>query len=165
MAEESANDGELERRPRGRIGRPSKLTPETKEKILTAVKCGAPFKTACAAAGICEATFYAWKQKGETQGTPPEYAEFLEELTQALEEGNAARAALIMRAAKTDWRAAGWLLERLDPERWSVRYKVEHSAAPVSIADALLALRRRQAELEIRDAPPLIEAPGEQGEE
>ncbi len=28
-----------------------------------------------------------------------------------------------------DWRAAGWLLERLDPERWSLRHKVEHAGS------------------------------------
>ena len=34
---------------------------------------------------------------------------------------------MIQKAARTDWRAAAWMQERLDPKRWSLKHQVEHS--------------------------------------
>ena len=56
-----------------RPGRPSKLVPEVQLKILTAIKCGTSYKTACLAAGIGERTFHRWKQRGEQEDAPEEY--------------------------------------------------------------------------------------------
>jgi hypothetical protein len=161
MAEENA--GELEKRHRGRIGRPSRLTPEVEARILNAIRCGAPNKVACAAAGIHQDTLYGWLEKAKEQ-PESEYAAFSEKLTRAREEGITARLAIVMKAAKMDWRAAAWLLERDLPDLFSLKYRVEHSAAPMTIADAFRALRRRQ---EGRDGPetPRIEAPAEPEEE
>ncbi len=50
---------------RRRPGRPSKLTPQTMALILAAIKCGAPNKVACAAAGIGESTLYQWLEKAK----------------------------------------------------------------------------------------------------
>ena len=108
-------------------GRPSKLTADTEARILSMVRSGSSNRTACMAAGICERTFYMWKTKGESPDEPPEYSHFLQELTRAEQEGHAARLALIQKAARTDWRAAAWMQERLDPERWSLKHQVEHS--------------------------------------
>ena len=108
-------------------GRPSKLTPETQGRILSAVRCGASFKNACVAAGISERTFQRWRQKGERQGAKTEYRRVWRERTRAEQEGQTARLAIVQKAALHDWRAATWLLERMDPERFSLRYKIEHS--------------------------------------
>ncbi len=147
-----------------RIGRPSKLTPDTEARILNAIRCGAPNKVACAAAGIHQDTLYGWLEKAKDQ-PGSEYAAFSEKLTRAREEGITARLAIVMKAAKVDWRAAAWLLERDLPDLFSLKYRVEHSAAPMSIADALLALRRRQEEREQQNAPPQLEPPAEPEEE
>ena len=142
-------NGVVPRKP----GRPSKLTPQRKDKILAAVRCGASFKTACGAAGIHESTFYRWQERGAEQDAPSEYREFCEDLTHAEEEGNAARVALIMRAAKTDWRAAAWLLERTNPDRWSMRYKIEHSGQrEMTLVEVLTALRS-----DLPDQPAALE--------
>ena len=123
-----------------RIGRPSKLTPETQARIVSAVRCGASFKNACVAAGISERTFQRWRQKGEHQGAKTEYRRFWRDLTQAEQEGQTARLAIIQEAARNDWRAAAWLLERMDPERFSLRYKIEHSGKVGSpVADSIRA--------------------------
>ncbi len=80
-----------------RIGRPSKLTPETEARIVSAVRCGASFKSACMAGGISERTFQRWRQKGEHEDAKPEYRRFWRELTQAEQEGQTARVAIIQR--------------------------------------------------------------------
>ena len=79
------------------------------------------------AAGIHERTFYTWKSKAELPDSPPEYRQFVQALTRAEQEGSAARIAMIQKAGRTDWRACAWLQERLDPKRWSLKHRVEHS--------------------------------------
>jgi hypothetical protein len=125
------------RRP---LGRPSKLTPDTEARILGAIRCGAPNKVACAAAGIHEDTLYGWLERArERPGS--DYAEFSEKLTRARQEGIAARLAIIQRAAGTDWRAAAWLLERDLPDAFSLKFRVEHTEKPFTLADAMARIR------------------------
>ncbi len=134
-----ANNGTAmqKRRP----GRPSKLTPQTMALILAAIKCGASNKIACAAADICPETLYAWKRRGEEE-PGSEYSDFLQQLTRARQEGRIRRLAMIQKAAKFDWRAAAWLLERDLPDEFSMRYKIEHSVSgEVTLADAMRGLR------------------------
>ena len=51
-----------------RAGRPSKLTPELQEQILTASReGGCTYADACRKAGISQSTFHLWKQKGQEQ--------------------------------------------------------------------------------------------------
>ncbi len=163
MVDENERAREPETPAERRVGRPSKLTPETEERILNAIRCGAPNKVACAAAGIGERTLYQWEEKARDQ-PDSEYAQFAQKLTRAREEGITARLAIVMKAAKVDWRAAAWLLERDLPDLFSLKYRVEHSAAPMSVADALLALRRRQPE-GAPAPPPRIAAPDPPEEE
>ena len=124
-----------------RPGRPSKLTPQVVAMILAAIKCGAPNKVACAAAGIHQDTLYGWLEKARERPAS-EYAEFTEQLTRARDEGRVSRLATIQKASKSDWKAAAWLLERDLPDEFSLRYKIEHSVSgEVTLADALRALR------------------------
>ncbi len=142
---------------RRRPGRPSKLTPQTMALILAAIKCGASNKIACAAADIRPETLCAWKRRAEER-PDSEYAQFAQQLTRARDEGRVSRLAIIHKAAKMDWRAAAWLLERDMPDEFSMRYKIEHSmSGEVTLADALRALRTD------RPAPKQIE--GEKIEE
>lgn len=114
----------MRRKKRG-PGRPSKLTDPVRERIMNTIRCGGSFRMAALAAGIGETTFQRWKSKGEAWDAPPEYRRFFEELKQAEAEGNAARVAIVMKAARTDWKAAGWLLERRLPELFSIKYQME----------------------------------------
>ncbi len=110
--------------------------------ILAAIKCGAPNKVACEGAGVGESTLYQWLELArERPGS--EYAEFAEQLTRARQEGRISRLALIQKAAKLDWRAAAWLLERDMPEEFSMRYKVEHSvkSGEITLGEALRMMR------------------------
>ena len=66
-----AKSGTRKRRP----GRPSKLTPEVMTTIVSAIKCGAPDKVACAAVGIHPATLCDWKNKA-AERPRSEYSKF-----------------------------------------------------------------------------------------
>lgn len=57
--------------------------------------------------------------------------------------------ALVAQAARTQWRAAAWLLERRHPERWSERGRPLAPASPPDLDDPFrevdeLAERRRE---------------------
>ena len=83
-----------------RAGRPSKLTPELKEEILTAIgKGGCTYADACFKAGINESTFHRWKQKGQEQDRG-RFREFCNELKGAEAGFRAVRLQRIVDAAE-----------------------------------------------------------------
>ncbi len=53
------------------IGRPTKLTPDIQEKILTVIKLGAYRTAACDFAGISPETLRNWMRRGENEGEGP----------------------------------------------------------------------------------------------
>lgn len=126
-------------RPAG--GRPSKLTPEAKARILEALESGMFLKHAAEAAGVSASTLHLWIQKGagtwkDREGgrelpPDPEFAAFAADVA-------AARAKAVERclrtitkaAAEGDWRAAAWFLERACPDEWGPREKVEGVPIP-----------------------------------
>lgn len=100
------------------MGRPTKLTPEVQEKIVTALRAGNYQETAALYAGITAATFYDWMNRGKNE---PEsiYAEFLDAVEKAKADAEVRDVVLIDRAAADgNWQAAAWKLERKFPQRW-----------------------------------------------
>lgn len=90
---------------------PSKLTPETQERICQLLRAGNTHETSAEAAGITASTFYDWKR------TKPAFAHAVQ---QAEAEAEATLVTRIAKAAQAgSWRAACWLLERRNPERWA----------------------------------------------
>ena len=89
------------------MGRRSKYTPETVDKICQAIELGATYKLACQYAGINFDTFCQWR---ETK------SEFSDRINTA--EGKAAHRwlAKIEVAANVHWQAAAWKLERRYPQ-------------------------------------------------
>ncbi|MGB4501182.1 MAG: hypothetical protein WBI21_07950 [Natronincolaceae bacterium] len=49
------------------MARPTKLNPETQNKIITAIRAGNYIETAAAYAGISKNTLYDWLRKGERE--------------------------------------------------------------------------------------------------
>jgi hypothetical protein len=97
------------------MGRPTKLTEQTKQILLDSIAAGMPYKLACLRAGISEDTLVAWRKKG-AEGREP-YASFVRELQTA--EGDAVfmRLQHIEGAAMNgQWQASAWLLERRYPQ-------------------------------------------------
>jgi len=97
------------------MGRPTKLTPECQQFIIQALSVGATHKLACQYAGITEACFYFWLEKG-AKGQQP-YLEFFDAVKKT--EGRAAvswLAKIEHAASEGTWQAAAWKLERRYPQ-------------------------------------------------
>jgi hypothetical protein len=106
--------------PRKR-GRPTKRTPDVEARIVEAVRAGNYIETAAAYAGIGKSTLYEWQAK---------YPDFADALQRARAEAEVRDVTLIRQAARTQWQAAAWWLERSFPQRYGRRDKLEVTEAP-----------------------------------
>lgn len=107
----------------------SKLTPDTHERIVQAVRAGNYFKQSAEAAGITDRTFYYWIEQGEAdaeQGRDTAHLRFLQAITRAQAEAEVHAVANIRKAMSEDWRAAAEYLRRRHPDRWSTQDRIEH---------------------------------------
>lgn len=105
-------------------GRPSKLTPDCKKRLLQALAAGNYYEPACAYAGIDYSTFRRWMLRGEKE-SKGEFCEFCEVVQRAIAQSEIASVAKIKKAEEDDWRAAAWLLERRFSDRWASTQKVK----------------------------------------
>lgn len=90
-------------------GRPSVRTPEVRARLVEALKLGATYHDAIQAAGLCRSTFHDWRREDPS---------LVEELEAARAYHRLMALKRIERAAKRDWKAASYLLDRhakLDP--------------------------------------------------
>lgn len=101
-------------------GAPTKFTEETREKILVAIRKGAPYEIACDYAGITYSCFNQWMHKAKDDHIP-EFVEFFDRLKEA--KGHTALIWLdkIDKAMNEGaWQAASWKLERRYHKHFSV---------------------------------------------
>lgn len=120
----------------------TKLTPETRERILEALSSGVPPEVAAAYAGVVRSTFNDWLSKGRAVIANAngdladvlkrdEYAQFAMEVEEALARfvvGNMAEITTAGRArSEGEWQALGWQLERRFPQ-WFGR-KTRHEVS------------------------------------
>jgi hypothetical protein len=109
-------------KPYSSPGRPAKLTKDVIDQVVEILRFGGYAETAVAAAGISKRTFQRWLERGDPEGTKKAdepYRRFREAIDQAMAEGEAANVQLIRQAARSDWKAAAWLLERRQPDKWA----------------------------------------------
>lgn len=99
-----------------RMGRPTKLSAEVQDKIVSYVRRGNYLETAAAAAGIHKRTLFDWLKRGTTGEAP--YADFLHAVDEANAEAEARDLETVSEHAHSDWRAAAWKLERRRGARW-----------------------------------------------
>jgi hypothetical protein len=126
----------------GKVGRPSKLTPETLERLVKALSDGLTIKQACLAAGIGETTLARWKD--EHPGLVPQ-------LEQARERARQDALATIKRAGDTDWRAKKAFLELSYPEYRQPTTKVEvNTSAQAGELQVICTEEQRRAMIEAR---------------
>lgn len=102
------------------MARPTKLTPDVREKLLTAIRAGNYRRPACKFAGITDRVLRMWLERGEKQPGSV-YGAFARELHAAEEMAEIRAVGFIAAAARNDWKAAGWYLERKFPKRWGRR--------------------------------------------
>lgn len=107
-----------ETRKRHPGGRPTKLTPEVQEKIVSAIRAGNYAQVAARYAGIGETTFYAWMKRGR-EAKRGKFAEFQKAVKKAESDAEVRCVALMHKHMETNWTAAMTFLERKFPDRWA----------------------------------------------
>lgn len=100
-------------------GRQTVFTPERAEKIVEALRLGVTQRTAITYGGIGESTFYRWLADAKKPDAPQELKEFWESVKAARAEAEVRNVAIIQNAARKQWQAAAWFLERSFPSNWS----------------------------------------------
>jgi hypothetical protein len=94
----------------------TKYNDEIVNELIKYIKAGNYIKTACEAVGIDESTFYKWGKRAEKKEEP--YFQFFQSIKRAESEAIIRNVITIQNAAKRNWTAAAWFLERKDYERW-----------------------------------------------
>ena len=120
------------------MGRPTKLTPELTVKICDMLRAGNYLETAAAYAGIDKATLHRWLKrgraemdriasqgKGKIKRSEQPFVDFCNSVEKALSEGEVRDLIIISNAAKSDWKAAAWKLERKFPDKWGRKERVD----------------------------------------
>lgn len=101
-------------------GRPSKLTPEVKKKLIDAIAAGNYYIAACNYAGIAYASFRKWMIRGENASSG-EYYDFVCEVQEAEALAEVSVVATWRRQIPESYQAARDFLARRYPERWGRR--------------------------------------------
>jgi transposase len=117
------------------VGRPSKLTPETQDRIVQAIQAGNYVEIAAQYAGIGKATLYRWLEMAEDPNSDTKYREFRDAVESARSAAEIRNVALIQKAANDGtWQAAAWYLERTAWQRWGRRTMVTGDAGePIKV--------------------------------
>lgn len=123
-------------------GRPSKMTPEVQEKILSALRAGNFRGVACAYAGIGQRTLREWMQFGEAK-PKSRFGAFRRQVVEAEKSAEMRMVALVMKAATSDARHAEWWLERKANARWGRQLtKAVEKEAAEAVRGAAVEARR-----------------------
>ena len=101
-----------------------KLTDELCDNICKDIKEGVPIVHASVANGISTSTFYSWYDKGK-EAKSGKYKKFYDEINEARSVAVTLRAKRVYKAGETSWQADAWWLERVDPENFARKDKME----------------------------------------
>lgn len=136
------------------MARPTKLTPELTRDITSYISEGNPPTIAATLVGISPSTYFNWMSKGSEK--TPRFMEFSELIKRATAQSIANRVAHISRAAEGGhWRAAAWLLEKMEPELFGpnqIKSQKVKDSDEISIqrleesVAQILEIRRKQSE-------------------
>lgn len=119
-------------------GRPTKMTPEVQDKILTALRAGNFRQVAAQYAGISQRTLREWMQQGERRPKSA-HGRFRRQLIEAEKSAEMRMVAMVMKAATGDARHAEWWLERKANARWGrERHEKEKEAVAHAVKEELL---------------------------
>jgi transposase len=113
------------------MGRPSKLTPELADAIVTRIRDGNFPEVAAQCEGIHRSTYYGWMQRGEAEEEGA-YRDFFDSVARAEAEFEAGELERVRKSFDKDGNPAHarWLLERRQRERWgqSIDVRVRNDA-------------------------------------
>jgi hypothetical protein len=101
---------------RGR-GRPIVLNAALTRRICALLQKGSTIKSAAILCGVAERSFHSWMKRGKRNEQP--YKSFFDAASRARETHKANLIKRIVAAAKADWKAASFLLERQFPHEFA----------------------------------------------
>lgn len=111
-----------------KVGSPRKLfDKKTQDRFLEAIRNGAKLRQGCGYAGISYAALRRFILIGQehddinSNNSPDEYIQFLRKYELARSERAMRWAKIIESAAPKNWQAAAWLLERCEPDDYSLK--------------------------------------------
>ena len=98
---------------------PPRLTREVQAKVSIAFRAGAFPQQAAAYAGISRSTLYRWRAEARHPEAHPRLRDFVAEINRSEAQAELEAVKTIRRAGLNgQWRAGGWMLERLEPEEF-----------------------------------------------
>lgn len=100
------------------MARPTKYTPELAQQALEVLKAGNTRKAAAEYISIDQDTFTAWCKR---------YSDFSDAVKKAESDAEVRNVAIISQAAKKNWTAAAWWLERRRNKDWGNKISQEIS--------------------------------------
>lgn len=126
-------------------GRPTKFTPETRQKILTALSNGNTYEASAQYGGVNKDTFREWIKQGEADaaaGTASEFSEFSDAVKKAEAQAEVASIARI-RSAASGQRVIKSETVRVTPDGEQITEREYQYAPPQWQADAWFLERRK----------------------
>lgn len=149
------------------VGRPLKITPEIQADLIKMLSAGNYLETAAAYCGISTDTVRGWVKRGEQEAqrlkadstawpikSETEFMELAIAIRQAQATSEIRDVMLIGNAARDQWQAAAWRLERRYPDKWGKKERHELTGAdggPVQIEEVRAKLLQKFNELGIEE--------------
>lgn len=103
---------------RGRPRGSDALTPEIHAQIVRWMEAGNYLETAAPLSGVATSTARRWMARGRKQKRG-KFRDFLDAVKKAGAAAESRNVLLIQSAARKQWQAAAWYLERMHPDRWA----------------------------------------------
>lgn len=117
-------------------GRPTKYSDELGNRICMWVAAGMPIASACGHEGVGRATYYEWRARAKLEIEP--FKTFMLAVEVALARSEVAVMQSVVAAARENWKAGAWWLERRFPKRYGQRQQLRVEKAPAEMTDAEL---------------------------
>lgn len=129
----------VSKRPNSKVkskgGRPPLLNESLMKEIVDSIRVGNYIEIAAYKAGIDRVTLHKWLKRGRCDKDGI-YRELVINIDKAMAESEIRDVSLIAIAAKEDWKASAWRLERRFHERWGRKDRMEVSGpngGPITI--------------------------------
>ncbi len=111
---------------KGKAGRPTKLTPETQERVCAALRTGNFRSVAARHAEISYRTFMDWMTEGRAKPDSPE-GDFRRAVLRAEGDAELRAVEFVMKAAESDPKHAEWWLSHRHAVRWAEKKNLKMS--------------------------------------
>lgn len=105
--------------------RNGKLDPVVFDRIAEALRTGVSLEAAAEYAGVPRSTFFDWLARGRRPQSRGQYKKLAEMVEEALAHFEVHALARITKAGEKEWTADAWRLERIRPDRYGRRTRID----------------------------------------